>query len=344
MKVLLTGATGFIGKRLCHKLADSGHEIYVLVRRKSLEKAQALFSQISNVHLILGDISNNDVLDTMGGVNNLPDDIESVVHLAAIYDLEVGLSDAYANNVVGTQNIIYLIQRMKNVKYYHHVSTYAVSGQFDGEFQEEQIVSNIQFPDFYSRTKMQAEYLVRHALLKETKIRIYRPGIVVGDSKTGQMDKVDGPYYFLRLFDQLTKYQDKIPFKLLPLCCHASATLPLIPVDVLTDWLTEMICTPTQEKMKSYHLVPEEKIYITDFVAKAMKEFNLNLQITRVPFPAAYAAIMPLLKIPKELVPYMQSRTQYSTKQLKNDYPHLKSPGLKDYLPQMIARAKEMFQ
>lgn len=344
MKILITGATGFIGKRLAEKLCRDENEVYVLVRKQSIEKAQKIFEGKKNVFFIHGDVSNNDVLDTVVGVDLLPDDIESVVHLAAIYDLEVSLSSAYANNVVGTQNVIYLMQRMKKLKYYHHVSTYAVSGIYDGEFMEEQIEANVTFPDFYSRTKMQAEYLVRNALLKGTKIRIYRPGIIIGDSKTGEMDKVDGPYYFLRLFDRLQKYKHLIPLKHLPVSCHAGATVPFLPVDTLVDWLYEMITHPTDDKQKCYHLVPDEKIYITEFVNLALKHYEIDMKVQRIPFPELYAAILPHLNIPKELVPYMQTKTKYSKSQIKKDFPHLSAPAFKDYMPTIFAGAKGMFE
>lgn len=343
MKILITGATGFIGKRLTEKLLERGHEVYALVRPQSLEKARGIFAGKERLHIVLGDVSNNDVLETMTGVETLPDDIEAVVHLAAIYDLEVTLASAYANNVVGTQNIIYLMQRMKKLKYYHHVSTYAVSGLFQGEFGEEQIETKIEFPDFYSRTKMQAEYLVRNALMKETKIRIYRPGIIVGDSQTGEMDKVDGPYYFLRLFHQLNNFKIKLPVPYLPLACHANATLPLLPVDVLVKWLDEMISHPVEGKMKSYHLVPDEKIFITDFVTETLRLMNLPMKVKRIPFPELYSKVLPLLKIPKELVPYMQTKTRYSKSQIKADYPALTAPEYRSYLPVMLKGAEELF-
>lgn len=343
MKLLITGATGFIGKRLTDKLLAQEHEVYILVRRQSLEKARGLFGNQKNLHFILGDISNNDVLDTVGGVENLPDDIESVVHLAASYDLEVDLASAYANNVVGTQNIIYLIQRMKKLKYYHHMSTYAVSGLYEGEFQEEQIESHVEFPDHYSRTKMQAEHLVRNAILKNTKVRIYRPGVIIGDSLTGEMDKIDGPYYFFRFFNQLAKLNQKVPLKYLPLSCHANSTLPLLPVDVLVTWLLEMITHPTADKIRTYHLVPDEKILITDFVEQILKGFDLKMKVVRLPFPKMYAKVMPYLNIPKQLVPYMQSKASYSKAQIKKDFPDLKAPLVKDYLPAIMKGAKGMF-
>lgn len=343
MKILITGATGFIGKRLAEKFSSAEHELYILVRRQSLEKAQHIFEGKKNIHYIIGDVSHNDVLETMGGVETLPEDIEAVIHLAAIYDLEVSLSQAYANNVVGTQNVIYLIQRMKKVKFYHHISTYAVSGSFEGDFKENQIEPKIGFPDFYSRTKMQAEYLVRNALLKETKVKIYRPGIIIGDSLTGEMDKVDGPYHFFRLFSQIAKIKDVLPLNILPLCCHAKSTVPMLPVDIMVDWLFEMISHPTKEKLTCYHLVPDEKIFVTDFVTEALKEFDLNLKIIRVPLPGIYARILPLLKIPKELLPYIRSKTSYNKSQMKKDFPHLKAPLFRDYLPVIVEKAKGMF-
>lgn len=343
MKILITGATGFIGKRLTDKLLSDGHDLYILVRKQSLEKARKFFQNKENIHFITGDISNNDVLETVGGVEKLPDDIESVVHLAAIYDLEADVATAYSHNVVGTQNIIYLIQRMKHLKYYHHISTYAVSGLYDGEFGEEQIDSKSEFPEFYSRTKMQAEHLVRNAILNDTKVRIYRLGIIIGDSETGEMDKVDGPYYFLRFFTQLEKINKTIPLKVLPLTCHSNSSLPLLPVDTLTEWLLEMISKPTEHKLRSYHLIPDEKILVTRFVEETLKYYGINLKVIRIPFPKLYAKAMPLLSIPKEVIPYMMSKTTYSKNQIKKDFPHLKAPLFKDYLPAIIKAARGMF-
>ena len=344
MKILITGSTGFIGRRLTNRLLDQGHEIYAIVRPQSIDKAKSLFKSQKHIHFVIGDVSNNDVLEHVSGVVSLPEDIECVVHLAAIYDLEVNLSDAYANNVVGTQNIIYLCQRLKNLKYYHHVSTYAVSGLHNGEFGEEELNPALKYPDFYGRTKMQAEYLVRNALMKKVKVRIYRPGIIIGDSTTGEMDKIDGPYYFFRFFNFLTKHRNKLPINFIPVSCHRSSTLPLLPVDTLVDWLSVMLTKPTDHKLRSYHLIPDEKIFITEFVEEALKYFELKMKVQRIPFPEVYGSLLPLLKIPKQLVPYMQSRITFKKDQIHQDFPELKSPVYKDYLPAIIKGAREMFK
>src|SRR5919107_1255148 len=56
-------------------------------------------------------------------------------------------------------------------------------------------------PHHYHRTKYESERLVREGV--EAKTIVYRPGIVVGHSETGEMDKIDGPYYFFKLIQKL---------------------------------------------------------------------------------------------------------------------------------------------
>jgi len=148
----------------------------------------------------------------------------------------------------------------------------------------------------------------------------------------------------LRLFNQLDKVKRFLPLRYLPLCCHAGATMPLLPVDTLVDWLSEMISHPTQDQQKCYHLVPDEKIYITEFVNQTLAHYKINMKVQRIPFPELYASILPHLNIPKQLVPYMQTKTRYSKTQIKIDYPHLKSPTLKEYLPAILDGAKGMFK
>ncbi len=176
MKILVTGATGFIGRRLTRQLARSGNEIYCLVRKTSLEKAKKLFSDLPNINFVTGDLTNNDVLDQVSGAEVIMNSIEAVVHLAATYDLSVSETEAYLSNVVGTQNLLFLLQRMKKLTIFHYMSTYTVSGIHEGEFMEEDLNPGTPFRDNYSQTKMQAELLVRNTRMPTVALRIYRPG------------------------------------------------------------------------------------------------------------------------------------------------------------------------
>ncbi len=344
MKILITGATGFIGKRLTKSLARSGNEVYCLVRKQSLEKAKEIFQTEPNIKFVTGDLTNNDVLEEVSGAEVITNSIEAVIHLAATYDLSAPMTEAYVSNVVGTQNLLFLLQRMKKLQIFHYMSTYTVSGIHDGEFLEEDLDPGRPFRDHYSQTKMQAELLVRNTRMPTVALRIYRPGIIIGDSVTGEMDKIDGPYYFFRFFRELSRYTSRIPLNVLPVPYHQGATLPFLPVNILVNWMAEMINKPTHHMTRTYHLVPEEKIFVGNIIEETAKYFGLNLRVQRVPMPAILKRVFPLLKIPSEVDAYIQNNTRYSTANLKKDYPEFKCPLTADYLPAIMAHAKEMFR
>src|SRR5690606_37551375 len=141
-------------------------------------------------------------------------EIEMIIHLAAIYGLEVSLSEAHNTNVLGTQNILDLSKKCLSLKSFHHVSTYAVNSSRKKKILETDLYLKSSFPDYYSQTKNEAERIVRNFTFNSEVItRVYRPCIIVGDSETGEMDKVDGPYYFFDLFRKLSKLNKFIPLK-----------------------------------------------------------------------------------------------------------------------------------
>lgn len=341
MKILITGATGFIGKRLARALASSGNEVYCLVRKQSLEKAKELLGG-ENIHFVTGDLTNNDVLDQVSEAETIANSIEAVVHLAASYDLAVGQTEAYVSNVVGTQNLLYLLQRLKKLRIFHYMSTYTVSGIHDGEFLEEDLDPGRPFRDHYSQTKMQAELLVRNTRQPTVALRIYRPGIVIGDSVTGKMEKIDGPYYFFRFFKGLAKYTKHIPLNILPVYYHPQAMLPLVPVNTLVSWMNEMINRPTHHMTRTYHLVPEEKIFVGSLMEDTAKYFGLNVRVQRLPMPKVMKRVFPLIQVPSEVESYILNNTRYSTANIRKDYPHLKCPLSTEYLPVIMNGAKEL--
>lgn len=344
MKILLTGATGFIGKRLARSLCLSGNTVYCLVRRRSLEKARELFSDLPELRFITGDLTNNDVLDQVSEAELINNEIEAVVHLAASYDLSISETEAYLSNVVGTQNLLFLLQRMKKLRIFHYMSTYTVSGVHEGEFLEEDLDPGKPFRDNYSQTKMQAELLVRNTRLPTVALRIYRPGIVVGDSRSGKMDKIDGPYYFFRFFHEAAKYLKKLPLSVAPVSYHPGATLPFIPVNILVEWLAEMINHPTHHMTRTYHLVPEERIFVGPMIEEAARLFGLRVKIVRVPNAGLTRRLLPFFNIPAQTDAYLQNNTRYSTANMKTDFPGLKCPPVSDYFSVIVRASEELFR
>jgi thioester reductase-like protein/NAD(P)-dependent dehydrogenase (short-subunit alcohol dehydrogenase family) len=154
------------------------------------------------------------------------------VHCAAIYDITVAEPEQRAANVEGTQAVIELARRLDATL--HHVSSIAVAGDFRGEYTEADFDIGQQLPTPYHQTKFEAESLVRST--SGLRYRIYRPAVVVGDSRTGEMDKIDGPYYFFGMLAKLAV----LP-RLTPIMLPDIGRTNIVPVDYVADALVALI-------------------------------------------------------------------------------------------------------
>ena len=158
--------------------------------------------------------------------------MDHLVHCAAIYDITAGEAEQRAANVEGTRAVIALAQRLDATL--HHVSSIAVAGDFRGEYTEDDFDVGQELPTPYHQTKFEAESLVRST--PGLRYRIYRPAVVVGDSRTGEMDKIDGPYYFFGVLAKLAVLPSFTPI-LLP----DTGRTNIVPVDYVADALVALM-------------------------------------------------------------------------------------------------------
>jgi thioester reductase-like protein/short-subunit dehydrogenase len=232
MRYVVTGGTGFIGRRVVARLLDvePDAQVWVLVRRQSLgrferlvtewgEGAKPLVSELPELALT------DETVAELGRVDH-------VVHCAAIYDITAGEAEQRATNVEGTRAVIELTRRLDATL--HHVSSIAVAGEFAGEYTEDDFDVGQRLPTAYHQTKFEAESLVRSA--PGLRYRIYRPAVVVGDSRTGEMDKVDGPYYFFGVLAKLAV----LP-KFTPILLPDTGRTNIVPVDYVVDALVALM-------------------------------------------------------------------------------------------------------
>jgi thioester reductase-like protein/NADP-dependent 3-hydroxy acid dehydrogenase YdfG len=238
MRYVVTGGTGFIGRRVVAGLLASrpDAEVWVLVRRRSLGRFETLARSAGQawgerVKPLVGDLTAAGLGLTEASIAELGA-VEHVVHCAAIYDLTAGAAQQREANVDGTRAVIALARRLEATL--HHVSSIAVAGDFSGEYTEADFDVGQQLPTPYHQTKFEAELLVRTAA--GLRYRIYRPAVVVGDARTGQMDKLDGPYYFFPLLAKLAR----LP-RLTPIMLPDAGRTNLVPVDYVAAALVALL-------------------------------------------------------------------------------------------------------
>ncbi|ASW97164.1 MULTISPECIES: SDR family oxidoreductase [Mycobacterium] len=250
MRYVVTGGTGFIGRRVVSRLLESrpDAQVWVLVRRRSLGRFERLAAQWGDrVKPLVAELPELDLSDEVLAELG---EIDHVVHCAAIYDITAGEPEQRAANVEGTRAVIELARRLGATM--HHVSSIAVAGDFRGEYTEDDFDVGQQLPTPYHQTKFEAELLVRST--PGLRHRIYRPAVVVGDSRTGEMDKVDGPYYFFGVLAKLAVLPSLTPI-LLP----DTGRTNIVPVDYVVDALVALLHADGRDG-QTFHLTAEKTI------------------------------------------------------------------------------------
>ena len=257
MNYFVTGATGFIGRHLLAELLKREGTIHVLVREGSRGKVDSLVQRMGapegRIVPVTGDLSKPGL-----GVEGFSPKIDHFFHLAAVYDMAADEEAMERANIEGTQHVIEFANSIE-VGRFHHTSSIAVAGLYKGVFQEDMFDEDQKLPHAYHRTKYESERLVREGI--EAKTIVYRPGIVVGHSETGEMDKVDGPYYFFKL---LQKLRHALP-EWAPLAGPQGGETNLVPVDFVAKAMDHIAHLPDDELPgETFHLVNPEPMRVGD--------------------------------------------------------------------------------
>ncbi|MEO7432457.1 MAG: SDR family oxidoreductase [Dokdonella sp.] len=250
MTYFVTGATGFIGRHLLERLLERKGTIHCLVRKESLAKFTALRDELGvgedRLVAVIGNLDKPRLGITPSALRSLGGKVRHFFHLAALYDLGATLEAQATANVDGTRHAIELAQALK-AGCFHHVSSIAVAGLYPGVFREDMFDEAEELDHPYFRTKHDAEALVRQDCTRP--FRIYRPGIVIGDSRTGVIDKIDGPYYFFRL---LKRMRELLP-PWMPTIGLEGGRINLVPVDWVAAVLDHVAHKPALDG-HTFHL------------------------------------------------------------------------------------------
>lgn len=342
--IFFTGFPGFLGSelvpRVLRRAADA--EVVCLVQSKfaplarqradSIEQSDPSFR--GRIRIVEGDITKQDL-----GLTNAAElvrETSEIFHLAAVYDLAVKRELAMNVNVLGTRNVLAFAGRAPNLRRLHYVSTCYVSGRHPGRYTENDLDVGQRFNNFYEETKYLAEVDVQKAMKSGLKTTVYRPAIVVGDSRTGATQKYDGPYYVIRWILKQPKIA-VLPVIGTPARYHVN----LVPSDYVIGAVDALSGMP-QSEGKVYQLADPEPLTV-DRLITAIGEAT-GRRIVRVPLPLSVAkgsidhvpGVYRLMQIPSSAVDYFVHPTEYTNVEAVRDLAVV-PPRFDQYLPNLIA-------
>jgi NAD(P)-dependent dehydrogenase (short-subunit alcohol dehydrogenase family) len=331
MAYFVTGATGFIGRFLVARLVARGKPIYVLVRKGSEKKLAALReywgADEKQVIAVSGDLSAPRLGVSDADVRKLRGKIDHLFHLAAIYDLSASADDQRAANVEGTRHAVEFAEAV-GAGCFEHVSSIAAAGLYEGVFREDMFEEAEELDHPYFRTKHESEAIVRREC--ERPWRVYRPGFVIGDSKTGFIDKIDGPYYFFKTIQKMRSYLP--PW--MPTIGVEGGRINIVPVDFVAAAL-DHIAHKKGLDGRCFHLTDPQPYRIGEVLnifAKAAHAPQMTMRVNArmfgfIPAPVVYglASLAPVkraikvvltdLGIPRDVFQFVNWPTRYDNRE-----------------------------
>ncbi len=353
MHYFVTGATGFIGRRLVRQLLSrKGAVVHFLLRKGSEDKLPDLRAfwgldakSAARAVPVYGDLTAKKLGVSAEDLRQLKGQIDHVYHLAAVYDLSADEASQVAVNIEGTRHLVEFA-RAVDAGHVHHVSSIAAAGLYEGVFREDMFeeAENIDHP--YFMTKHESEKVVR----KECKQAwtVYRPAMVVGDSQTGEMDKIDGPYYFFKLIQRM---RQMLP-PWMPTVGLEGGRINIVPVDFVVRAL-DHISHQSNIAQRCFHLVdpvgyrvgdvldifsraahaPKMNLFINaallGFIPKGVKKSLMAL----APVRRIRNAVMKDLGLPEDILTFVNYPTRFDNRDaaaaLKGS--GIECPNLKDY-------------
>ncbi len=354
MHYFVTGATGFIGKRLVKKLLEKkGSTVHFLMRPESAGKLADLHDHWGLVGAkaqgravpVYGDLTGKKLGVSADDIKALKGQIDHVYHLAAVYDLGADEESQIAVNIEGTRSMVEFAKAV-DAGHVHHVSSIAAAGLYEGVFREDMFEEAEGLDHPYFLTKHESEKIVR----KECKLpwTVYRPAMVVGDSTTGEMDKIDGPYYFFKLIKRMRQILP--PW--MPSVGLEGGRINIVPVDFVVNALAHISHQPGTAS-RCFHLVdpvgyrvgdvldifsraahaPRMNLFVNaallGFIPKSVKKGMMAL----APVRRIRNAVMKDLGLPEDILTFVNYPTRFDRRDtdamLKGS--GVECPNLKDY-------------
>ncbi|MFW6449593.1 MAG: SDR family oxidoreductase [Nanoarchaeota archaeon] len=248
--ILMTGASGFLGKQFLPRLLSRDVNVYALTRPNGKTSNNKKISE-PNLVYIRGDV-------TQPGLTN-----EDLPEINEVWNL-AGLTDFYEKarpklediNIGGVENIVEFAKK-RGAKLFH-VSTAYVAGKTKGRVLEDELIESPEFRNPYEETKYIGEETVRASDIPYV---IMRPSIIVGDSQTGEAESDKMVYGVIKLYGVLDKLMKRNgQSEAVGILGQRDATKNIIPVDNVADAMIAI--KDNGQEGKTYHITNPEPTYV----------------------------------------------------------------------------------
>jgi thioester reductase-like protein len=278
-KTLFTGLPGFIGSRLARRLLeDPGRRLICLVepREAMLAKARAFASESDGgerVELVPADISKPRFGLDATIFDRLRAECGEVWHLAALYNLAAPKGLSYDVNVEGTRHVLGFCEGVKGFRKLVYYSTIVVSGDRRGTIYERDLEAGQRFRNWYEETKFLAEVEVRRRAGDVPSV-VIRPAVVIGDSRSGEIDKYDGPYYVMAALARLERERKLRTLGRMMGLGRAPARFHLVPVDYLVN-ATAAIAARHESIGETFQVIDPNELKVSEVRSLILERFGV---------------------------------------------------------------------
>ncbi len=342
--VVLTGLPTLLARRVASRVLDhKGAKLVAVVRSKFREAARVFVEGLpaearARVTLLDGDAAAMDLGLSGAEFKRVAAEVDIIHHAAQVTYLAVDEKFAEAVNVRATREALELARAATHLRAFVHHSTAYVSGDRRGAVLESDVDVGQHPRNIVEQTKLRAEKIVRAA--RDVPSIVLRPTLIVGDSQTGEVDRLDGPYLLVLLM--LTAPPDFA----IPLPTEGNARLDMVPV----DWVARAAVTIGRDPRaigQTFHLVDPKPHTIRDvfeILARAAGRrtprgfipANVTRAILRTP------GLDRLAKSPRAFLDQLATSVQYSAKNTEAILAGtgLEAPSFDDYAEAMIGHVR----
>ncbi len=276
-RILLTGATGLLGRYLLRDLLASGHNVSVLIRSSPGEKAsdrldrlldfaeESLSRKLPRPTLLDGDLNTANLGLGITERSWLARNAQAVIHSAAYVSYHpTADGEPWQTNVEGTRRLLELCRSLGRIDL-HHMSTAFVCGDRRGIVFEDELDCGSGSGNAYEQSKFAAEQLIRD--FDGIRATIYRPSIIIGDSRTGYTSTYHHFYRFLELAVRLSAHPSRGSGEhkrrrhrlSLRVPLTGNETQNLVPVDWVSQAIVALLHRP-QCHGRTFHLVARQPV------------------------------------------------------------------------------------